>query len=353
MDRLSGEQVLALWQADLPELMLAAAAACAQRHPAPVRTYVVDRNINYTNVCVCQCRFCAFWRPAGHPEAYVLEEAAILAKVAEAVAAGATQIMLQGGLHPDIGLDRLCQMLAAVKSHFEVHLHSLSPPEVVHAARQGGVGVGEALARLREAGLDSLPGGGAEVLAEGIRGRASPAKCTVEEWFAVMAAAGGLGMPATATMMFGHGDSDQERTAHLLRVREAQDEWGCFSAFIPWTYQPGNTALGGEEAGGHAYLKTLAVARLALDNVANLQASWVTQGLKVAAVALHGGANDMGGTMMEENVVRAAGARPDATQEQVVAAIEGAGFQAVQRDTYYRPVRAGEPLAPAPGRPGC
>jgi len=348
--RLEREQVLALLGAELPELMLAAAAACRRVHPRPARSYVVDRNINHTNVCLAQCRFCAFWRPPGHPEAYLLGEEAILAKVEEAVAAGATQILMQGGLHPEIGLEWLCRTLRAIKSRFPVHLHSLSPPEVVHAARRDGVSLPEAMARLHEAGLDSLPGGGAEVLADLIRGRVSPGKCTVEEWFEVMAAAADLGMRTTATMMFGHGEGAGERVEHLLRVREAQDRLGCFEAFIPWTYQPGNTALGGRSTGGDAYLRMVAVARLALDNVAHVQASWVTQGLKVAAVALHGGADDMGGTMMEENVVRAAGAKPDATRDEVVEAIRAAGFAPWQRDTYYRPLAPGMPLAPAPGR---
>lgn len=351
--RLSGEQILALEGADLTELMLAADARCRQWHPSPIRTYVIDRNINYTNVCTCGCAFCAFWRPEGHAEAYLLEPETILAKVAELVAVGGTQVMLQGGLNPAVRLEWLCEVFRAIKERFPVHLHSLSPPEIVFLANREGLGVDETLARLHAAGLDSLPGGGAEVLASGIRSRVSPAKCTVGEWLGVMEAAGRLGMSCTATMMFGHGETVAERVSHLLAIRDLQDRAGCFTAFIPWTYQPGNTALGGSEVGGHAYLRMLAISRLALDNIPHLQASWVTQGLGLAAVALHGGADDIGGTMMEENVVRAAGARPDAAMGEVVAAIGRAGFTPALRDTYYRPRQVGDVLPPAPGRQPC
>lgn len=335
-ERLSAAAAVALFEADLVDLGAAADAACRRRHPEPYRTYVIDRNINYSNVCVSRCRFCAFWRDECAPDAYVLETDQVLAKVEEAAAVGATQILMQGGLHPSLPLEwyeRLCQ---AIKARCPVHLHSFSPPEVVHLAAVSGLAVDEVLARLKAAGLDSLPGGGAEILCDRVRGELSPRKCTGDEWLEAMRAAQRLGMPTTATMMFGHIETLEERVEHLMRVRDLQDETGGFTAFIPWTYQPLNTALGGRPAGGHDYLRTLAISRLVLDNIENLQASWVTQGPKIAQVAVRFGANDLGGTMLEENVVRAAGAEYLMSRQEIVRIIEDAGFEARQRDTTYR-----------------
>ncbi|GAG00134.1 unnamed protein product, partial [marine sediment metagenome] len=264
----------------------AADGACRKRHPQPYRTYVVDRNINYSNVCVSGCRFCAFWRDERAADAYVLETEQVLAKIEEAVALGATQILMQGGLHPSLPLEWYERLCREIKAQHQVHLHSFSPPEIVHLAELSGLSIEEVLSRLRAAGLDSLPGGGGEILCERVRRELSPRKCSADEWFAVMRAAQGLGMPTTATMMFGHIETAGERVEHLVRVRELQDETGGFTAFIPWTYQPLNTALGGRAAGGHDYLRTLAISRLVLDNVENVQASWVTQGAKIAQLAL-------------------------------------------------------------------
>jgi len=333
--RLTAEHARALFHAPLAALGAAADAICRRLHPEPLRTFVIDRNINYSNVCVSGCRFCAFFRPPGHPEGYLLSHEEIIEKVAEAVALGATQILMQGGLHPDLPLSWFEELFGKIKARFPVHLHSLSAPEIVHLARLSGLTIGETLARLRQAGLDSLPGGGAEILCDRVRSRLSPRKCTVEEWFAVMREAHALRMRATATMMFGHLETAADRAAHLLRVREFQDDTGLFTAFIPWTFQPANTALGGEAVGPHEYLRTLAISRLVLDNVSHLQASWVTQGADIAQVSLAFGADDLGSTMIEENVVRAAGVTFRMSAAELADLIRRAGFTPARRDTYY------------------
>ena len=334
--RLSREDALELFAGgNLSALGLAADRVCSRLHPGDIRTYVIDRNINYTNVCVSGCRFCAFYRSPDSPEAYVLTRDQVLAKVEEAVGLGATQILMQGGLHPDLPLSYYTDLLRAVKAGFAVHLHCFSPPEIVHISRVSGLSVQETLVRLRDAGLDSLPGGGAEILSDRVRRRVSPNKCSVDQWIAVMRAVAQLGMRATATMMLGHVESADDRVEHLLRVRDLQDETSVFTAFIPWTYQPGNTALGGKSAGAYEYLKTLAISRLVLDNVPNAQASWVTQGLPIAQVALRLGANDIGSTMIEENVVAATGLRFGASVQDLELNIRAAGFVPAQRDTMY------------------
>jgi cyclic dehypoxanthinyl futalosine synthase len=335
-ERLTLEDGIALFDADLLELGAAADDACRRRHGDGVRTFVIDRNINYTNICVSGCRFCAFWRAADAPGAYLSTPDEIIAKVAEAERLGATQLLMQGGLHPELRIEWYEDLFRRIKAAHRVHVHSLSPPEIVHIARVSSLTIEETLARLRAAGLDSLPGGGAEILCDEVRSRLSPRKATVAEWLAVMRAAHGLGMPTTATMMFGHIETRADRVRHLLRLRELQDETGGFTAFIAWTYQPGNTALGGTAVGGQEYLRTLAVSRLVLDNVANLQASWVTQGPKIGQLALTFGANDLGAVMIEENVVRAAGADYRLTRQDLIRLIEGAGYRAAQRDTYYQ-----------------
>lgn len=338
--RLDAAQARALWDAPLAAVAAAADAVCRRLHPEPIRTFVIDRNISYTNVCVSGCAFCAFFRPPGDAEGYVLTQEEILAKVEEAVSIGATQIMLQGGLHPELPLAWFEDVFRAIKARFPVRLHSLTAPEIVHLARLSDASIGETLRRLREAGLDSLPGGGAEILCDDIRAQLSPRKCTVDEWFAVMREAHALGMRGTATMVFGHVETMEHRVAHLMRVRGFQDETGMFTAFIPWTFQPANTALGGRAAGAHDYLRTLAIARLVLDNVPNLQASWVTQGAKVAQLALAFGANDLGSTMLEENVVRAAGVTFRLSREELASLIRRAGFTPAIRDTYYQTLEA-------------
>ncbi len=334
--RLSDSDALALMgSAQLLELGLAADAVCRMLHPQPCRTYVVDRNINYTNVCTSKCRFCAFWRDADSPEAYLLSDEEIHRKIGEAVELGATQILMQGGLHPGLRIEWYEALIRGIKGRFDIHLHSLSPSEVVQIARASGLGLETTIARLRDAGLDSIPGGGAEILSDSSRESLSPGKCTAGEWIEVMATAHGLGMRTTATMMFGHTETLAERVEHLNRVRSLQDRTGGFTAFIPWTFQPSNTRLGGHSVGAYEYLRTLAISRLYLDNVANLQASWVTQGEQIGQVALRFGANDLGSTMIEENVVAAAGVRFRMSEEEIRQAISGAGFMPCRRDTYY------------------
>jgi len=336
--RLTQQEILALFaERSLVALGQAADRARARLHPERVVTYAVDRNINYTNVCVSGCRFCAFFRPPGHPKGYVLSLDELRAKLAEARELGATHVLLQGGLNPALRLGYYRDLLRVIKDEFGLHAHCFSPPEVVHIARIEGLTVPECLRALADAGLDSVPGGGAEVLSDAVRSRVSPRKCTKGEWLEVMREAHRIGLRTTATMMFGMGEGPENLVEHLLAIRELQDETGGFTAFIPWTFQPENTALGSEvhPAGGHAYLQMLAISRLALDNVPNLQASWVTQGGKMAQLALRFGANDMGSTMIEENVVRAAGVTYRLPRSEIVRLIEDAGFTARQRDSNY------------------
>jgi cyclic dehypoxanthinyl futalosine synthase len=341
--RVSAPDALALLEkASLAELAWTADAICATKHPELMRTYVIDRNINYTNICVSGCRFCAFYRNPGEPEGYVLTTEQILDKIAEAVELGATQILMQGGLHPELGIEYYEALLAAIKTHFAVQVHCLSAPEIAHIARTSGLAVRETLSRLHAAGLDSLPGGGAEILVDGIREQVSPRKCSTDEWLDVMRTAADLGMRATATMVFGMGETLAERVEHLDRIRALQDDTGVFTAFIPWTFQPGNTDIGGQTAGGHDYLRTLAVSRIYLDNVDNLQASWVTQGAAIAQLALRFGANDIGSMMIEENVVAATGVSHRMSEGALIGLIHEAGFDAAQRTTLYEVVNLHE-----------
>jgi cyclic dehypoxanthinyl futalosine synthase len=338
-----------LTEADLLDLGRRADAVCRRLHPEPQRTFAIDRNINFSNLCECRCRFCAFWRAAGDPEAYVLSEAAIAAKIAEAVDLGATHILGQGGLSPRTDLAYYEGLLAHLGERFPgVRLHCFSPPEVHDMARRAGLTHREVLQRLRAAGLDSLPGGGAEILVDRVRRLVSPRKCTAREWLGVMRTAHDLGMPTSATMVFGHVETPAERVEHLLRIRALQDETGGFLSFIAWPFQAPHTQLaesGGLPAGwrpvsGAAYLRMVATARLVLDNVPNVQASWVTMGPKMGQTALAFGANDLGSTMIEENVVAAAGCRHRATPGLLRRLIEGAGFAARQRDSRYQTVGA-------------
>jgi len=321
---------------DLIVLGWAASAVRQKFHPDGVVSFVIDRNINYTNICICRCRFCAFWRGEDDEDAYVLSEKELINKIEETVSLGGTQLLIQGGLHPGLDLDFFLNMLRKIKKLFPVHIHSFSPPEIVHFGRLAGLSVREVLLRLQEAGLDSLPGGGAEILVDRVRKIISPDKISSEEWLEVMENAHEIGMKTTATMMFGHVETLEERVLHMIRLRDLQDRTGGFTAFIPWTYQPGNTRLGGKAATGIDYLKTLAISRLVLDNIPNIQASWVTQGLKIGQVSLAFGANDLGGTMQEENVVRAAGVVNRVTEKEIIRVIKDAGFAPVQRTTDYK-----------------
>ena len=345
--RLSPREALAaLRGADLMDLARQADAAARRLHPEPWRTWAIDRNINFTNVCRAGCRFCAFWRREGESEAYVLSREAVEAKVREAVLLGATHILAQGGLHDGLGLGWYEGLLAHLKSRFKILLHCFSPPEVWHLSEREGLPVETVLARLRAAGLDSLPGGGAEILVDRVRGIVSPKKCTAGQWLQVMRAAHRLGMRTTATMVFGHVETPEERIEHLVRLRDLQDETGGFQSFIAWPFQAVNTDLarsgdlgtGWRPATGAEYLRLVATARLVLDNIPNVQASWVTMGPRIGQTALHFGANDLGSTMIEENVVSAAGCAHRLARGDLERLIREAGFEPVQRDCTYRPV---------------
>jgi cyclic dehypoxanthinyl futalosine synthase len=329
----------ALWLLTDAELLVVGQLADNIRkrlHPRNHVTFVVDRNVNYTNVCESKCKFCAFYREAGAPDAYVLAEEEIYAKIAELVEQGGTQLLMQGGLHPSLGIAWFEKLFREIKRRFpQVQNHSLSPAEITHLAAHSGLDVPEALARLQAAGLDSVPGGGAEILVDEVRREISPNKIGWAEWARVMGEAARLRLPTTATMMFGSRERPEDIVEHLFRVRELQAEGGSFTAFIPWTYQPGNTELGGKTATGVEYLKVLALSRIVLHNIPNIQASWVTQGAKMAQVALFFGANDLGGTMLEENVVAAAGCTFRMSREEMVALIRDAGFTPAQRTTTY------------------
>uniref|UniRef100_A0A831UHJ9 Cyclic dehypoxanthine futalosine synthase n=1 Tax=Geobacter metallireducens TaxID=28232 RepID=A0A831UHJ9_GEOME len=329
-----------LLEADLLTLGRLADGIRRRLHPEEVVTFVVDRNVNYTNVCESRCKFCAFYREEGAPDAYLLAEEAIYAKIAELVAHGGTQLLMQGGLHPQLGIEWFEELFRGIKERFpQVQNHSLSPAEITQIAAVSKLTIPETIRRLRAAGLDSIPGGGAEILVDRVRQEISPRKIGWEGWAAVMGEAARQGIPTTATMMFGSRERPEDIVEHLFRVRELQGAGGSFTAFIPWTYQPGNTELGGGSATGVEYLKVLALARIVLDNVPNIQASWVTQGGGMAQTALFFGANDLGGTMLEENVVAAAGCTFRMSLQEMVELIREAGFTPAQRTTLYSIIR--------------
>ncbi len=311
--------------------------ARAGKHPGGIVTYIIDRNVNYTNVCVARCKFCAFYRPVGSAEGYTLGFDEIFAKIEETMALGGGQLLLQGGHNPDVPLEWYEDLFTQVKARYPAfRLHALSPPEVIHISRLSGLAVPEVLDRLMAAGLDSIPGGGAEILVDRVRKLLNCYnKATADEWLGVMREAHLKGLRTTATMMYGTVETVDERLEHLFRLRDLQDETGGFTAFIAWSYQPEHTELGGTEATGTDYLRTLALSRLVLDNFDNLQSSWVTQGGKVGQLSLAYGANDMGSVMIEENVVRAAGAEYCMDEFEVVRNIENAGFAAKRRNMHY------------------
>jgi cyclic dehypoxanthinyl futalosine synthase len=308
-----------------------------RKHPDGVVTYIIDRNVNYTNVCVARCKFCAFYRPVGSSEGYTLGFDEIFRKIEETISLGGGQLLLQGGHNPDVPLAWYEDLFRQVKTRYpEFRLHALSPPEVIHISRLAQLPVPVVIERLMAAGLDSIPGGGAEILVDRVRKLLNCYnKATADEWLDVMRHAHRAGLRTTATMMYGTVETTEERLEHLFRLRDLQDETGGFTAFIAWSYQPQHTELGGTEATGIEYLRTLALARLVLDNFDNLQASWVTQGGKVGQMSLGYGANDMGSVMIEENVVRAAGAEFCMDEFEVVRNIENAGFAAKRRNMHY------------------
>jgi cyclic dehypoxanthinyl futalosine synthase len=308
-----------------------------RKHPDGIVTYIIDRNVNYTNVCVARCKFCAFYREVGSSEGYTLGFDEIFRKIEETIRLGGGQLLMQGGHNPDIPLKWYEDLFRAIKTRFpDFRMHALSPPEVIHISRLSQLSVPQVIDRLIAAGLDSIPGGGAEILVDRVRKILNCYnKASADEWLDVMRHAHRAGLRTTATMMYGTVETEEERLEHLFRLRELQDETGGFTAFITWSYQPQHTELGGTEATGMDYLRTLAIARLVLDNFDNLQASWVTQGGKVGQLSLGYGANDMGSVMIEENVVRAAGAEYCMDEFEVVRNIETAGFVAKRRNMHY------------------
>jgi cyclic dehypoxanthinyl futalosine synthase len=336
--RLTRDAALVLYT-DAPTPLLGRLADDVRRrkHPDRIVTYIIDRNVNYTNVCVARCRFCAFYRPVGSAEGYTLGFDEICRKIEETIRLGGGQLLLQGGHNPDIPIEWYEDLFRRVKQRFEgFRLHALSPPEVIHISRLSQLPVPAVIDRLVAAGLDSIPGGGAEILVDRVRRILNCYnKATADEWLDVMRHAHRTGLRTTATMMYGTVETVEERLEHLFRLRDLQDETGGFTAFITWSYQPEHTELGGIEATGVEYLRTLAIARLVLDNFDNLQASWVTQGGKVGQLSLGYGANDMGSVMIEENVVRAAGAEYCMDEFEVVRNIENAGFMAKRRNMHY------------------
>lgn len=337
-ERLTPEEGLELTHCnDLASLGAAANAVTRRLHPESYRTYNIDRNINYTNICTAVCDFCAFYRSPKHDEGYVLERSELLKKIEETVALGGDQILLQGGLHPKYKLDWYEEMLSDIKRHFpDLNIHGFSPPEIYHFTKVNNCSLEEVLSRLKSAGLGSLPGGGAEILVDRVRSEITRGKVMTDDWLDVMRVWHKLGGRSSATMMFGHVETLEERIEHLQRIRSLQDETGGFTAFICWTFQPDNTDMADTPpASPFEYLKMQAIARLYLDNVANIQSSWVTQGLKIGQLALAFGANDMGSLMIEENVVAEAGTVHYLTLDQIRDAISSQGFTPRQRNVHY------------------
>jgi len=345
--RLTSDDGVALLKShDLIAIGRAADLVCRRLHPEPFRTYNIDRNINYTNVCAAICDFCAFYRKVGATDAYVLDRQVLLDKVGETVALGGDQILMQGGLHPDLPFDWYEDLLRDIKAHYpSVNIHGFSPPEIHFFAKKFKMPLATVLSRLRDAGLGSLPGGGGEILVDRVRKAMTRGKVLTDDWINVHRVWHGLGGVSTATMMFGHIETLEERVEHLDRVRSLQDETGGLTAFIAWTFQPEHTEMADVPASGaFEYLKTQAVSRLYLDNVPNIQSSWVTQGPKIGHLALHFGANDMGSLMIEENVVASAGTVYYLSLEQIKRSIREAGYIPRQRNVRYEYIDA-EPAA--------
>ena len=336
--RVSADEALELYHhAPLTLLGELADGIRARKHPGGIVTYIIDRNVNYTNICVARCNFCAFYRPVGSGDGYVLGFEEIFKKIDETIALGGVQLLLQGGHNPDLPIEWYEDLFRAVKQRYPAFkLHALSPPEIIHLTRMSKLTVPEVIDRLVGAGLDSIPGGGAEILVDRVRKLLNCyGKATADEWLDVMRHAHMKGLRTTATMMYGHVETVEERLEHMFRLRSLQDETGGFTAFITWSYQPEHTELGGGEATGLEYLRMLALARIVLDNFPSLQASWVTQGGKVGQLSLAYGSNDMGSVMIEENVVRAAGASYCMDEVEIVRNIENAGFIAKRRNMHY------------------
>jgi len=345
-ERLTDEDAVALLRSrDLVSVGRAANELRRQKTDPGRVTFIIDRNLNYTNICVTDCDFCAFYRrPGDRAEGYLLPKSVIFKKIEETLAIGGTGVLMQGGHHPDLGVDYYEDLFSSIKARYKIHLHALSPPEVQHIARRSRLEIPETLSRLRDAGLDSIPGGGGEVLVDRVRQIIAPKKTKTRDWLNVMRHAHRLGMSTTATMMYGHVETLEERVEHMRRIREVQDETRGFRAFISWTFQPHGTRLAAQvpvEAmpTSFDYLLTQAVSRIYLDNVEHIQSSWVTQGMKIGQVALDFGADDLGSVMIEENVVSAAGTTHRTSTAELVRLIKAMGKTPVQRDTLYREVK--------------
>jgi len=342
-ERIYPEEALYLWEnVDFVTLGNLADFVRKKFHPEDIVTFVVDRNVNYTNVCIAGCKFCAFYRKKSDNDAYLLDIQTILDKVRELVEWGGTTLLMQGGINPDLPLEFYEDMISQIRKHFpQVQIHCFSAPEIVYISKKEKISIEEVLRRLKKAGLMSIPGGGAEILSQEVRDIISPGKCTVEEWEEVHRTAHKLGMTTTATMMFGHVETIEHIIEHLERVRKIQDETGGFTAFIPWTFKKGNTQLDYvEEASTTYYLKVLSLSRIYLDNFKNIQSSHVTQTMQIGLVGLHFGANDLGSVMIEENVISSTNFKVRIPKvDDMVRAIKSAGFVPAQRDTYYNIIR--------------
>ena len=331
------EGLILLESDELAAIARAADAVTRLKHPEDFRTYNIDRNVNYTNICVSGCRFCAFHCKPGATDGYVIERDELYGKIEETIDLGGDQILMQGGMHPDLTIDWYESLVSDIRERFpQINVHGFSPTEIEHIAQVSQLETQDVLARLKSAGLGSLPGGGAEILVDRVRKELSPCKVSADGWLEICRQWHRMGGRGSATMMFGHLETLAERIEHLERLRQLQDETAGFTAFICWTFQPGNTGLADQrKVGPWEYLKMLSVARLYLDNFSNLQASWVTQGLTIGQMALRFGANDMGSLMIEENVVAAAGTRFRTNEEEICHTIEGAGYRACRRNVFY------------------
>ncbi|MFQ5988593.1 MAG: cyclic dehypoxanthinyl futalosine synthase [Candidatus Methylomirabilales bacterium] len=335
-ERLSAEDGLTLFQVtNLPQLAFLADTVRRRKRPEREVTYVIGRIINYTNVCWVKCAFCAFYRLPGHQEGYVLSREEIFEKIQELVDHGGTEVLFQGGLNPALKIDYYEDTFRAIKDRFPVDIHGLSPAELIYLAKISHLSLRETLLQLQAAGMGSIPGGGAEILVEEVRQAISPLKDTVEEWLDCMRTAHHVDLPSSATMMFGSVETAEQRVEHFLRLRSLQDETRMFTAFVAWNFQPEGTELNGKRASAFDYLRTMAVARLMLDNFDNIQASWLTQGPKVAQIALDYGVSDLGSTIFEERVVSAGGAKFMASREDIERVIRDAGYIPRVRNTRY------------------
>jgi cyclic dehypoxanthinyl futalosine synthase len=334
--RLSFEEGVALFDHDLLDLGVQADEVRRELHPEGYVTFVRDRIINYTNVCITYCKFCAFYRPPGHPESYLRGKDEIFKKIEEMLQRGGTTLMLQGGHHPDLTIEYYEDLFSAIKARFDVYLHSMTATEVDHVAQTSGLDLKETLIRLRQAGLDSLPGGGAEMLVDDIREKVAPLKASADRWFEVHETAHQVGIESTATMVFGFGETDRHRIEHLLRLRDLQDRTGGFRSFIHWSLTPGNTGMMRTvPPGGQEYLRIMAIARLFLDNFRHIHAGWVTEGAKLAQLALGYGADDLGSVLMEELVISATGVTYAYNADQIAAIIRAAGRIPAVRNSKY------------------